>query len=72
MELALNLDQMTVAEKLAAMEKLWEYLERNPEAVPSPSWHGEVLLTRETRISEGKSVFVPLDEVKERIRKAVP
>ena len=72
MELALNLDQMTVADKLAAMERLWEDLGRTPEAVPSPSWHGDVLLARETRISEGKSVFVPLDEVKERVRKAVP
>jgi hypothetical protein len=72
MELALNLDQMTVVDKLAAMERLWEGLERTPEAVPSPSWHGEVLSARETRISEGKSVFVPLNEAKERIRKAVP
>jgi hypothetical protein len=72
MELALNLDQMTVADKLTAIERLWEDLERTPGAVPSPSWHGEVLFARETRISEGKSVFFPLDEVKERIRKAVP
>jgi len=67
MELALNLDQMTVADKLAVMERLWEDLGRTPEAVPSPSLHGEVLSARETRISEGKAAFAPLDEVKERI-----
>ncbi len=67
MELALNLDQMTVTDKLAVMERLWEDLGRTPEAVPSPSWHGEVLSAQETRISEGKAVFAPLDEVKERI-----
>ena len=72
MELALNLDQMTVADKLATMERLWEDLGRTPEAVPSPAWHREFLLARETRISEGKSVFAPLEEVKERIRKAAP
>ncbi|MEK6535045.1 MAG: addiction module protein [Thermodesulfobacteriota bacterium] len=71
MELALNLDQMTVADKLAAMERLWEDLGRTPEAVPSPSWHGEVLSAREKRVSEGKAAFSPLDEVKERIRKAI-
>jgi len=71
MERALDLDQMTVADKLAAMERLWEDLGRTPDAVPSPSWHGEVLSARETRISEGKATFAPLDEVKERIRKAV-
>jgi hypothetical protein len=72
MQLALNIDQMTVADKLAVMELLWEDLGRTPEAVPSPSWHGEVLSARETRISEGKASFAPLGEVKERIRKAVP
>ena len=71
MGLALNLDQMTIADKLAAMERLWEDLGRTPEAVPSPSWHGEVLSAREKRISEGKAAFSPLDEVKERIRKTI-
>jgi hypothetical protein len=72
MESALNLDQMTVVDKLAAMERLWEDLGRTPDAVPSPSWHGDVLSAREKRISEGKAAFAPLDEVKKRIRKAVP
>ncbi len=72
MGLSLNLDQMTVADKLAAMERLWEDLGRTPEAVPSPSWHEEVLSAREKRVSEGKAAFAPLDEVKERIRKAIP
>ena len=71
MELALNFDQMTVADKLAAMERLWEDLGQTPEAVPSPSWHREVLSARETCISEGKAAFAPLGEVTERIRKAV-
>jgi hypothetical protein len=71
MESTLNLDQMTVADKLATMERLWEDLGRTPEVIPSPSWHGEVLSAREARISEGKATFAPLDEVKERIRKAV-
>ena len=71
MKLALNLDQMTVADKLTAMERLWEDLGRTPEAVPSPSWHEEVLSARETRISKGKAAFAPLEEVKERIKKAV-
>ncbi len=71
MELSLNLDKMTVEDKLAAMERLWEDLGRTPEAVQSPSWHGEILSARETRITESKATFAPLDEVKERIRKAV-
>jgi hypothetical protein len=54
------------------MERLWEDLGRTPETVPSPSWHGDVLSARETRISEGKAAFAPLDKVKERIRKSFP
>jgi len=42
MELALNIDLMTVKDKLAAMERFWEDRGLTPEAVPSPSWHGEV------------------------------
>ena len=68
MEMVLNLDQMTISEKLAAMERLWEDIVRTPEAVPSPSWHGEVLSGRAKRIEEGKAEFAPLDEVKKRIR----
>jgi hypothetical protein len=30
---------MTVQEKLAAMEALWEDLSRSPEAIESPEWH---------------------------------
>jgi hypothetical protein len=43
MGFAFNLDQMTVADKLAAMERLWEDLGRTPEVLPSPSWHGDFL-----------------------------
>lgn len=37
----MNLDQMTFADKSAAMERLWEDLGRISKAVPSPSWHGD-------------------------------
>lgn len=71
MEFILPLDKMTTADKLAAMEQLWENLCRNPESVPSPTWHGEVLSEREKRIKEGKASFVSFDEAKERIRKSI-
>jgi hypothetical protein len=41
MENILPLDKMTTEDKLAVMEQLWEDLCRNPESVPSPSWHGQ-------------------------------
>ena len=39
----LPLKEMTLQEKLDAMESLWEDLVRTPEAIESPAWHKEVL-----------------------------
>ena len=66
----LPLDKMTISEKLAEMERLWDDLCRNGEDIPSPAWHGDVLAEREKQISEGKMTFIDLEEAKERIRKA--
>jgi len=68
MDLALPLDQMTTAEKLRALEEIWESLCRTPDEVPSPSWHAEVLQDRERRVQQGSSQFVDWSEAKQRIR----
>lgn len=68
MKLAIPLDQMTTAEKLRALEQIWENLCRTPNEVPSPSWHADVLQDREKRIQQGSSQFVDWSEAKERIR----
>ncbi|MDY6954535.1 MAG: addiction module protein [Thermodesulfobacteriota bacterium] len=70
MDFPLALDKMTVSDKLAAMERLWEDLCRKPEAVPSPPWHEDVLSAREKRVKEGRAEFTPLDAAKDRIRKS--
>jgi hypothetical protein len=55
----LPLDQMTLSEKLRALEGLWDDLSRTPADVPAPDWHGEVLREREKGVEEGKSRFTP-------------
>jgi hypothetical protein len=70
MEPLLPLDKMTTADKLSAMEQLWDELCRTPEEVPSPAWHKEVLSRREERAREGKASFSDLAGAKDRIRKA--
>ena len=47
----LPLNQMSVREKLTAMEALWEDLSRTPEAIASPEWHKEVLENRQKRVA---------------------
>ena len=68
MDISLPLDKMSNLDKIAVMEKLWDDLCRDPEAIPSPEWHKETLEAREKEINEGKAKFTTFDRAKERIR----
>jgi hypothetical protein len=70
MNMPLSLDKMTIPEKLAAIELLWDDLCRFPEDVPSPQWHGKILAEREKGLQDGDASFSDLNEAKKRIRKA--
>jgi len=70
MELTLPLDQMTVDEKLRALERIWEDLCRNEADIPSPPWHREVLEAREARSREGKDRSTAWEDAKGQIRKS--
>lgn len=72
MPISLPLKEMTLEEKLAAMESLWEDLARSPEAVESPAWHKEVLDERRQRVADGKARFVDWEQAKAEIRKKIP
>lgn len=54
MHFSIPLEQMSVKDKLQAIEEIWTDLAGTPENIPSPSWHVDVLRAREKRISEGK------------------
>ena len=62
------LGKMTVADKLRAIEEIWDDLLRTAKEIPSPSWHGDVLRARETRAREGVSHYGDWTEAKRRIR----
>lgn len=68
MELTLPLNQMSIPEKLRAMESIWQDLCRASESVPSPGWHADVLRAREKRVQEGASKFHDWTEAKKNIR----
>ena len=69
MDAVLPLDQMTVEEKLRAMEDIWRSLSEREEQVPVPDWHKQVLDERQRRIDAGEASFISLEEIKERVRK---
>lgn len=68
MSIRLPLDEMTVREKLAVMESLWEDLSRSPKDIESPEWHGRVLEERRRRVDEGTARFVDWETAKADIR----
>ena len=59
---------MSLQEKLAAMESLWEELARTPEAIESPAWHKDILDGRRQRLAEGQSRFIDWETAKADIR----
>lgn len=67
MPLALQLDRMTLEEKLRAMEALWDDLCRREEDVPVPQWHKDLLDERERLVREGKAQFIDWETAKKRI-----
>jgi len=71
MSFKLPLKEMSLHEKLAAMESLWEDIARAPEAVESPSWHKDILDERRQRLAEGQSQFVDWEAAKADIRNKV-
>ena len=71
MPATLPLNEMTVIEKLQAMEALWEDLSRNAVVLESPEWHRDVLEAREKRIASGEARFTDWEQAKADIRKRV-
>jgi Putative addiction module component len=69
MSMNLPLKEMTLEEKLAAMEMLWEDLARSPESVESPTWHKDILDERRQRIVKGEAQFKDWETTKTEIRK---
>ncbi len=67
MPVGLEIEKMTLAEKLGTMEALWEDLCRREESVPVPQWHKDLLDEREVLIEEGRARFVDWETAKKQI-----
>jgi hypothetical protein len=51
------LNEMSVEEKLQAMEAIWMDLSREPDRIESPPWHKDVLEETERRVESGEATF---------------
>ena len=61
------IEQMTIEEKLAAMESLWDSLRPIEDQVASPDWHGHVLQERVTSLAAGQSQVSDWEAAKKRL-----
>lgn len=68
MSFSLPLKDMSLHEKLSAMESPWEDLARTPETIESPAWHKDIQDERRQRVTDGSSRFVDWETVKTDIR----
>jgi hypothetical protein len=67
MPVELQIAEMTLEEKLRAMEALWDDLCRREEALPVPQWHKDLLDERERLVEEGQARFIDWETAKKRI-----
>ena len=66
---AADIEQMTLTERIKAMELLWRSITAEPAKVVSPAWHGEVLQKRRAKIESGEAEFLTLAQLKKRLTK---
>jgi hypothetical protein len=68
MEITLALEQMSIKEKIRAMEIIWDDLCQNADNISSPTWHKDILAEREELLKNGNAEFTDWNEAKESIR----
>ena len=65
--LDISLKDLSVAQKLSLMERIWVDLEKRPSEIPSPKWHGDILARRMQSIENNESEFVDWADAKKQL-----
>jgi hypothetical protein len=68
MPFELDIEKMTLEEKLRAMEALWTDLSRHEENIQSPPWHEQILKEREAEVKSGQAKFESWEDAKRELR----
>lgn len=63
----IEIESLSVPERLALVDRIWSSLHSNPSNVPSPDWHKELLEERVRRLESGEATVSPLADVKKRL-----
>jgi putative addiction module component (TIGR02574 family) len=67
-----ELDKLSVAQKLQLMEAIWDDLCRSGREIHSPEWHRQVLEARQRRADQDPSLFSDWNQARQRIRDSLP
>ena len=59
-----DVKKMSKAERLRAMEALWDSLLHENGEIETPEWHEKVLKERKKRIANGSAEFISLSDLK--------
>lgn len=62
--------QMSLQEKLSAMEAIWEELSLQEDRLEVPQWQKNLLDDRERLVQEGKASFIDWETAKKEIKRA--
>ena len=65
----LQIEKMSLAEKLQAMEALWADLSKNETQLESPQWHNDILKETAARVAAGQEQILDWPEAKQKLRK---
>ncbi len=59
-----EIKKMNAAERLQAMEALWDSMLQENTKIDTPQWHDGILAERRRMIESGRAKFVSLSELK--------
>ena len=59
-----EIQKMSTAERIQAMEALWDSLTHDKSEIETPEWHGSILEGRMKKIKDGTAEFLTIEELK--------
>ena len=71
MNYTLPLREMSLSDKLQAMEAIWMDLSNQDSGYVPPQWHNEILKERQKRIDSGDISFTDWEVAKKEIRERI-
>ncbi|WP_028573793.1 addiction module protein [Desulfonatronovibrio hydrogenovorans] len=59
----LNIEKLSVAERIQVMEIIWDSLAHHQTEIESPQWHYDILKQRKQEIDNGAARFISFEEL---------